>query len=84
MSDIRESSNIDVIRAAIQFPLLNKGDHVVISRIGAYNMTQWCEQFITFRPNVLLIDNDGNTHIIRENETKKTFEQLERVPDYLK
>ncbi len=75
--------NIDVIRAAIQFPLLNKKDHVVISRIGAYNMTQWL-QFITLRPNVVIIDMDKNVHIIRENETKKNFDQLEKVPEYLK
>ena len=75
--------NIDVIRQAIQFPLLQKGDHVVIRRIGAYNMTQWM-QFITFRPNVVLIDADKKTHIIRKAETKETFEFQEVVPEYLK
>ena len=43
------------LREAIQFPLLKKGDQFVIKRIGAYNMTQWM-QFITLRPNVVLID----------------------------
>ncbi len=47
--------NIDVIREAIQFPLLQKGDLVVIPRVGAYNMTQWM-QFISLRPNVVLLD----------------------------
>ena len=75
--------NIDVVRQAIQFPLLQKGDYVVIRRIGAYNMTQWM-QFITFRPNVVLIDENKKTHIIRKAETKETFEFQEVVPKYLK
>jgi diaminopimelate decarboxylase len=75
--------NIDVIREAIQFPLLQKGDNVVIRRIGAYNMTQWM-QFITYRPNIVLIDTDNKTHIIRKEENNATFEAQEVVPEYLK
>ena len=75
--------NIDVVRAAVQFPLLQKGDQVAIRRVGAYNMTQWM-QFITFRPNVIMIDEEHNTHIIRKAETNATFEAQEVIPDYLK
>ncbi len=75
--------NIDVIRSAIKFPLLQKGDNYVIKRIGAYNMTQWM-QFITLRPNIILIDVDGNTHIIREKETNESLTSHEKMPDYLK
>ncbi len=74
--------NIDIIREHIQFPLMKKGDHVVISRIGAYNMTQWM-QFITLRPKIVMIDLNGDTHIIRENETKNTITDLERMPAHL-
>ncbi len=74
--------NIDVIRAAIQFPVMNKGDHVVINRIGAYNMTQWM-QFISYRPKVVLIDMEGKTHVIRENETHETMNALDVVPGHL-
>jgi len=74
--------NIDVIRAAIQFPLLEKGDHVVINRIGAYNMTQWL-QFITYRPKIVMIDTEGTPRVIRENENHETMNQLERIPDHL-
>ena len=74
--------NIDVVRSAIQFPLLQKGDHVAIRRIGAYNMTQWM-QFITFRPNIVLIDTNKKTHIIRKAENNATFEFQEVVPEYL-
>ncbi|MBE0649794.1 MAG: alanine racemase [Bacteroidales bacterium] len=75
--------NIDIIRAAVQFPLLEKGDQVVIKRIGAYNMTQWL-QFITYRPKVVLIDLDGKTHVIRENETHESMNALDKIPDHLK
>lgn len=75
--------NIDVIRSAVQFPLLQKGDKVAIRRVGAYNMTQWM-QFITFRPNVVIIDEDKNTHIIRKAENNATFKAQEVIPDYLK
>ena len=74
--------NIDVIRAAVQFPLLEKGDHVVIKRVGAYNMTQWL-QFITYRPKIVMIDLQGKLHIIRHNENHETMNSLDRVPDHL-
>lgn len=74
--------NIDVIRSAVQFPLLEKGSKVVIPRIGAYNMTQWL-QFITYRPKVVMIDLRGNPHVIRENETHETMNSLDKVPVHL-
>ncbi|MBN1252460.1 MAG: hypothetical protein JXR51_16650 [Bacteroidales bacterium] len=74
--------NIDVIRAAIQFPLLQKDDNFVIPRIGAYNMTQWM-QFITLRPNIILLGVDGNVHVIREKETSETFKNAEKMPKHL-
>ncbi|MEN8120496.1 MAG: diaminopimelate decarboxylase [Bacteroidota bacterium] len=75
--------NIDVLREAIQFPLLQKGDHVVIPRVGAYNMTQWM-QFITLRPNILLIDKNKEIQVIREKEDNSIFKDLEKVPEHLK
>jgi diaminopimelate decarboxylase len=75
--------NIDVLREAIQFPLLKKGDHFVIKRIGAYNMTQWM-QFITLRPHVVLIDMEGKVHVIRDRETMELIRQQESVPEHLK
>jgi diaminopimelate decarboxylase len=74
--------NIDVIRAAVMFPVLEKGDKVVIKRIGAYNMSQWL-QFITYRPKVVMIDLDGKVHVIRENETHETMNALDRIPPHL-
>jgi diaminopimelate decarboxylase len=75
--------NIDVIRENALMPLLNKGDHFVIHQVGAYNMTQWM-QFITLRPNVILIDLEGHPHIIRHNETMQDFERMEHLPEHLK
>jgi diaminopimelate decarboxylase len=74
--------NIDVIRENISFPPLNAGDGVVAHSVGAYNMTQWM-QFITTRPNIILIDTKGATHIVRENETLQSVTASERVPSHL-
>ncbi len=74
--------NIDVIRSAVQFPLLEKEDQVVIPRIGAYNMTQWL-QFITYRPKVVMIDKENNPHIIRENEDFTSMNLHDRMPEHL-
>lgn len=71
--------NIDVIREAIIFPQVNAGEQLVIERVGAYNITQ-SMQFITYRPNVVLVDSDGTTHIIRKKESLETFKQLELNP----
>ena len=75
--------NIDVVRQTINLPLLNRGDHVVVHRVGAYNMTQWM-QFIQMRPNVVLIDEKGQHHLIREAETLQYIEQMEKMPGHLK
>ena len=71
--------NIDVIRDAINFPQMKTGDQLVIERVGAYNMTQWM-QFITFRPNVVLIDLNGKTHIIRKKENLDLMQSFEQNP----
>jgi len=74
--------NIDVIRENIQLPTLKKGDHVVVQNVGAYNMTQWM-QFITLRPNVVLIDSNKRTHVIRKSETVEYINSMENVPEHL-
>lgn len=74
--------NIDVVRDNINLPLLNRGDHVVVHHVGAYNMTQWM-QFITLRPSVLLIDEQGGKHLIRRAETLETITSQEIMPAHL-
>jgi len=75
--------NIDVIRAAIDFPVLKQGDQFVIKRVGAYNTTQWM-QFIHNRPAIVLIDEQGESHVVREHETLDTILENERVPKHLR
>ncbi len=74
--------NIDIVREWVSLPLLNRGDHVVVHKVGAYNMTQWM-QFIAMRPNIVLIDTKGNTHVIRKAENLEYLEQLEVIPEHL-
>ena len=74
--------NIDVIRPSLMFPPLKPGDRFIITRTGAYNNTQWL-QFITTRPNVVLIDSNREAHIIRKAETLDSVSGNEIVPDHL-
>jgi diaminopimelate decarboxylase len=74
--------NIDVIRESTNLPLLNKGEHLVIHHVGAYNMTQWM-QFITLRPNVVLIDKDEKVHLIRNREGLDNMNSMELIPEHL-
>ncbi len=75
--------NIDVLREYVQLPPMKKGDYFVISRIGAYNTTQWM-QFITYRPNVVLIDTNKQVQIIRKSESIEEFSSMEQIPAHLK
>lgn len=87
VSDFREDTtiygplcmNIDVVREAINFPQVKTGDRLVIERVGAYNVTQWM-QFITYRPNVVLIDLEGKAHIIKKKENLETIKNNEFNP----
>jgi diaminopimelate decarboxylase len=74
--------NIDCIRESINLPLLNKGDQVVVHRVGAYNMTQWM-QFIQMRPNVVMIDTNNKVHLIRDKESLDTMLRYEKLPQHL-
>ncbi|MBK5194484.1 MAG: hypothetical protein JJE08_00415, partial [Proteiniphilum sp.] len=47
------------------------------------NMTQWM-QFITLRPNVVMIDTTGKVHLIRKHETMESIVEQEHLPDHLK
>jgi diaminopimelate decarboxylase len=75
--------NIDVLRESINLPLLAPGDQLVVHKVGAYNMSQW-QQFIMLRPNVVLIDRQGQAHVIRAAETLEYLQQLEQVPAHLR
>lgn len=74
--------NIDMVRQHASLPLLNRGDRVVVHNVGAYNMTQWM-QFIQMRPRVVLIDEQGAVHLIREAEDLAFIKLQERIPPHL-
>jgi diaminopimelate decarboxylase len=40
-------------------------------------------QFIHMRPNVVMIDEQGKAHLIREAENLAYIEKQERVPEHL-
>jgi diaminopimelate decarboxylase len=75
--------NIDVITDHIMLPPLERGSILTISPAGAYNYTQ-SMQFIRYRPPVVLIDNDGKVHLIKEADDLETVNFKERLPEYLK
>jgi diaminopimelate decarboxylase len=74
--------NIDVLRPSLMFPALKRGDRFVITKTGAYNSTQWM-QFITTRPNIVMIDYNHEIHLIRRAETMEVVSQNELVPKHL-
>ncbi|MFA5218355.1 MAG: diaminopimelate decarboxylase [Bacteroidales bacterium] len=75
--------NIDQLRDQTRMPLLKQGDQVVVKRVGAYNMTQWM-QFITYRPNIILISPEGSAHLIRKAENLESIRSSEETPSHLK
>ncbi len=74
--------NIDVIDEGSLLPPLERGTRLIVSPVGAYNVTQWL-QFIEYRPNVVLIGGDGSVDVIREAEDLSDIERRERVPERL-
>lgn len=75
--------NIDVIRPAMPFPDVYSGDTVLITPVGAYNVTQWM-QFIEYRPRVVLISETGNVELIRERENLEDINRREYIPEHLR
>ena len=71
--------NIDVVRANVQLPPLEKGDALVLHPVGAYNVVQ-SMQFIMYRPPVVMIRSDGKPVVIRERENLDYVEGMERMP----
>lgn len=75
--------NGDVIRDSIMLPRLDNKTKLIISPVGAYSVTQWM-QFITYRPAIVLIFEDGEVEVIRQKEDLKYMEKQERLPKRLK
>jgi diaminopimelate decarboxylase len=74
--------NIDVVRHSIHLPPLKHGDILAVHCVGAYNNTQWM-QFIEYRPNVVLVHEDGESSIIRKAEDLSVMTQQDCLPSHL-
>lgn len=74
---------IDVVRYNVDLPPLNVGDVLALHPVGAYNVTQ-AMQFITYRPPVVLIDQDGKPQLIRRREVLNDIEGPESIPTHLR
>jgi diaminopimelate decarboxylase len=75
--------NIDVVLDSVQLPPLTPGTRLILSPMGAYNMTQWM-QFIRYRPAIVMIMDDGTPEVVRRAETLEDIVGPERVPEKLK
>ena len=75
--------NIDVIEESVSLPPLRRGTRLILSPVGAYNITQ-SMQFIEYRPAVVLITEKGEPVIIKEAEDLSDITRRERLPEHLK
>jgi len=75
--------NIDIIAENITLPPLDRGTVLTIWPVGAYNVTQ-SMQFIRYRPNIVLIDNDSNVHLIKKADDLDYVVEKEILPEFLK
>jgi diaminopimelate decarboxylase len=68
--------NIDVVDEAILLPRLQRFQRLILSPVGAYNVTQWM-QFIQYRPAIVMIDEKAAVKIIRKRETLDDINKME-------
>jgi diaminopimelate decarboxylase len=69
--------NIDVVEEATLLPRLKRYQRVILSPVGAYNITQ-SMQFIQYRPAVVLIREDQSVQILRRAETLEDINRMEK------
>lgn len=74
--------NIDVMRSSVMLPPMNVSDVLMFSPVGAYNNTQWM-QFIEYRPNVVMIDEQKQVSVIRAAEDLAVVTAQESIPEHL-
>ncbi len=75
--------NIDVVEDTAYLPPLPRGTKLILSPVGAYNVTQWM-QFIRYRPAVVLVGEKGEIDLIREAENLEDIVKREKLPERLK
>jgi diaminopimelate decarboxylase len=75
--------NIDILAENIMLPPLDRGTVLTLWPVGAYSVTQ-SMQFIRYRPNNVIIDKEGNAHLIKEGDDLEYIVEKEIMPEYLK
>lgn len=60
--------NIDVVSDGLLLPRLERGTHLTLSPVGAYNLTQ-SMPFIHCRPAAVMVRADGTVTVMRRAET---------------
>jgi diaminopimelate decarboxylase len=73
---------IDVIRDHVELPPLEAGDLLTLHPVGAYNVSKWM-QFITYRPAVVLVTENGTAELIRRREELQDINGPELMPEHL-
>lgn len=71
--------NIDVINEFIMLPRLERNTKLLLSPMGAYNITQ-SMQFIRYRPAAVLVTEDGETLVLKKAEDLEAVEFSEELP----
>jgi diaminopimelate decarboxylase len=71
--------NIDVIDDHTLLLPLQRGNRLILSTVGAYNVTQ-SMQFIEYRPAVVLVGENGEVDLIREAESLDDIVRREILP----
>jgi diaminopimelate decarboxylase len=74
--------NIDVIDDHALLPPLQRGNRLILSPVGAYNLSQ-SMQFIEYRPAVVLVGENGEVDLIREAESLDDIVRREILPPRL-
>lgn len=74
--------NTDIVRQTIHLPPLLVGDRLLITPVGAYNNTQWM-QFIEYRPNIVMVDENGQISVVRRAENLEDLNSFESLPEHL-
>lgn len=75
--------NIDVVDEGTLLPPLKQGSRLILSPVGAYNVTQ-SMQFIEYRPAVVLVCCNGEVAIVQERENLESFSCREKMPKHLR
>ncbi|ETR72805.1 MAG: Diaminopimelate decarboxylase [Candidatus Magnetoglobus multicellularis str. Araruama] len=75
--------NIDIVLENASLPPLPKGTRLILSPMGAYNVTQWM-QFISYRPAIVMVMDDGSVEQIRRPEILDDIVGPETIPEKLR